>query len=450
MTDNNKSEPGSLQNSWILVNHIEEAEEATALDRNEEEIVQETEKIEEIKENIESDVESDSISVISDTNVNDSNTEDENATIKDGIVDKNAPKWTFVEDNLINEAPTQKFYLNCMQEPVQELSEQELGSLHSDLEMESDGISIISDTDDYLDPGNVLEELPPIEKQRFEWWDLKKYCGNFLVMSTVSLAVLSIFLSPYFSNTTINEDDIVMYEKDLKSTELSNNYDPIVYCQEKHKKDGIYREVNVKKCKRCFNKVGKNKDKKNKNKKNNGTLDEKQLKIKEEYLKQKEEFLIKKEHELHRVEIKLKNMQQNEKNDEKIEHFDSNKKIMDNNKKHYKLKDHYKKFKKEEPVKTHKEKIKSYKEENHKVNRGIKNIKVGNPDNVYIKENKSMPGFWYTNIGQNRLNIRKNERQGEWLFDRAGLRKKQRKNYKFKENKLSVAEKVKKFMKNYF
>ncbi|KAK5639271.1 hypothetical protein RI129_011763 [Pyrocoelia pectoralis] len=56
--------------------------------------------------------------------------------------------WVFVSDNSSPiENNTNTFHLDCSREPIQELTEQDFVSAGSDIETESDGVSIISETD---------------------------------------------------------------------------------------------------------------------------------------------------------------------------------------------------------------------------------------------------------------------------------------------------------------
>ncbi|KAJ8929634.1 hypothetical protein NQ314_017676 [Rhamnusium bicolor] len=156
----------NIESSWIMINTIDIAEEATTLNHNEN---LEDSKVYKNHDNIESDVESDGISVISESShLHESNNEEENFMHNDPVSTecasqpKTEPKmnWTYVDSEPRSPmASSNQFYLNCLQEPIQELCEHELGSVQSDLE--SDGISIISDCEslnDFTDNEKKLNE----------------------------------------------------------------------------------------------------------------------------------------------------------------------------------------------------------------------------------------------------------------------------------------------------
>lgn len=443
-------------------------------------------------------------------------------------------KWTYAEE-MVTSDHTRQFYLNCMQEPVQELSEQELGSINSDLE--SDGVSIISDTDDHTrELDGTLEVQEVVTKKTTDWFDIRKYFSNFIFLSTVSLAIISIALSPYFSTSTIKEDDVGIYEQPLKDVDVnSKNYDvvnPVIYCKDKHKNDGIYREINIKRCKKCFEKSERNKQKSQlrkvkKLKDLNQTDQAHYLKMKEEYLKRKEEFLIEKEQQLYEAEIKLKrehgkykddvdNIKKNSikkvqgvKKDKKQKDKDNykylntqkenlkkenknkenkDKKLKENGEKkshkHYIIGDHeyYKvekvskhwkrenndkdssETKSEEKIlkekkkhfkyvneeflekerahsepkqPKHSDKKPSDKENLYKTHREYKNqskyidkkkdLKNKTFDKPLKSEFKTIPGYWYSELGKGRFVRRKQEHQSDWVFDRSRQRKEKRK-----------------------
>lgn len=77
MSDKSESKPPSLNGSWVLINNVEEAEEATALDKNKEK-----------SESNDSDVDSDGISVISETQMQECSTDDDNSLKKVRIRNK--------------------------------------------------------------------------------------------------------------------------------------------------------------------------------------------------------------------------------------------------------------------------------------------------------------------------------------------------------------------------
>lgn len=278
------------------------------------------------------DSDSDGISVISESTAHESTNEEDIQPAVEVVEELPGPKWTYVEESNNLEA-SNKFYLDCMQEPVHELNENDLGTLHSDLE--SDGISIISETESSNDEIQNLsgtEIVKKVETNNKTFLNfVKNYLNNKYFLVTVLLATISIFISHIFDQI---DDEFIVKPKYSKKFDTKyeldvNKYSPIQYCQQLHKNDGIFMEVNVKK---CLTKTMQNKYKKLdkmltvwekivQNKDNETLADcienKKNIKVKEEYLKKKEQFLIEKEYELLKTELKyIKKNKNSRKQDE--------------------------------------------------------------------------------------------------------------------------------------
>lgn len=234
---------------------------------------------------------------------------------------KSSNEWIFVEKMEDSSVPQDKtFYLDCEKEAVQELSLSDLNNKVPD--DESDGISIISETDhdiqtltgdenDYENDKDVpiaddakkalqlkqeINDSQNIENQNENVpvndentqniqdimegiasttvetstnleptsFDLRNYFTWPSIFATTAV-ILAVLFAPYFSSQPI-EKEIKMesqYDIALDVEAISNELsaiDPLVYCKQMHANAGLYREKYVSKCVKDMRKQqGKNK-----------------------------------------------------------------------------------------------------------------------------------------------------------------------------------------------
>lgn len=256
---------------------------------------------------------------------------------------------------------------------------------------------------------------------------------------TLLIATIPMFILHIFNDFNDFDDEFVMERKyrsfNAKYDVDVNKINPIQYCQQLHKSDGLFMEVNVKKClvKTIQNKY---KNKRNENskfeierllaiwekiveKRNNDTgtdcgQSKKAIRAKEDYLKKKEQFLVEKEYELLKTELKYRKKADKSDNENgKVAEKKKLKKYKDERKK-------YDNFKVKNDTKTEEGKTKS-KEKNDKVKHDKKARKYEekgeekvtkenrNYKSKYIKRDsdEKMDGSWHVRLHESRQNLRK-------------------------------------------
>lgn len=342
--------------------------------------------------------------------------------------------WVFVDETNTNTDSPNRFYLNCSKEPVQELTEGDLGVLRSDVDSDSDGISVITDPDDYvqnyssdelsvkndnegdtenIDSQNVVQKPPRQDvAQTINFW--KIVISSSLIGA--GIMVVAILITPYISSKSENELNKSCFAESERETisisaVLGSKTDGSHFhcdkkhgrfskaCEErKHGKHHKLKENNAsnERSKRDRRVVKGNYNfdyiqEKNKSREKQYAIqnscfksceDEikkkiKKLNAKETFLTKKEGYLIKKEYDLKKMELEIQKRLGN------LRHT-----ARDEGKK--KVKYDFKKDKKH-------------------------NLK-----------NSTNNGFWQMNLHRAREELRKKEHASDWLFDRATYRSKQR------------------------
>ncbi|KAK9723217.1 hypothetical protein QE152_g19296 [Popillia japonica] len=145
--------------------------------------------------------------------------------------------WIFLDDSPSETHPSSKDdYTNYVDESIQELTSQSLNSAISEQETDSDGISIISESDDMKDIP-VSEDLPligeieevqgqpPLQEVAVDKKD-EIYFNKYIVVSWIVLAVLTPLVLNYFTTTHTQhiedaQDDVVV----VKSIHMEKDYD---------------------------------------------------------------------------------------------------------------------------------------------------------------------------------------------------------------------------------
>lgn len=125
-------------------------------------------------------------------------------------LDSNSSSWIFVDEGPIdNQTEKNKYYLNCDSEPIQELISQSSHPSNLEPETDSDGISIISESDDTKENTSDYEfpitdikavsiykpnELVEVVKNKEEI-----YFSKYVIIGWIVVAVISPLLLNYFS-----------------------------------------------------------------------------------------------------------------------------------------------------------------------------------------------------------------------------------------------------------
>lgn len=143
--------------------------------------------------------------------------------------------WIFVDENAdsTNEA-IRKYYINCMQETVQELSESDLNKAKNEPDSESDGISVISEGEDGInDTLKAIEEDNIVEPRNVEQnFELQSVLRNSNCQETntginnwliaIGILLLSILITFVFNDVPITEENL---NAEPSSNELFKNQD---------------------------------------------------------------------------------------------------------------------------------------------------------------------------------------------------------------------------------
>ncbi|XP_074041736.1 uncharacterized protein isoform X2 [Leptinotarsa decemlineata] len=391
-----------------------------------------------------SDLESDGISIIT----NDGSIVEEECTrVTDDNRDNLNPKedtkkWTFANlkinsETMFREIPPKTFFLNCLQEPVQELSDHELEASRSDLD--ADEITLHSENDSKSKKENIknnklglMPKLPAYNHNNM----------NGLLIATVILAAICMYLEDYSDYNDQATDDLHHHQVNYNDIPegLFNNIDEIYmkynvskvlyFCQQKYKSGDKSVEPNIRKCLLQIESIIKNAHDRNKKKEIKQL--EKYLKMREHYLNEKEKFLIKKEYELAQTQLKIKS----EKNQ-----FNFKRKIMNNFKfGNFKESSIHNEFAKRQMHKAlHEENIRSVNEIQNKKNdhKHFRNNK--SQRDFYGEHNESTKSYFYRNsvdenkkvkrkidksLSKSRKEIKDKEKQTNYKYDKVKNKKK--------------------------